>query len=87
MNEKNIKIYVVIMIVVSLFLSFYLVTKNIHLSIILFSGSIFSLFLLKNPKLLLCKSIKEIDDLIPVLQGKSYFYGSFIVLIFNFIFL
>lgn len=58
----------------NLFLGFYLYSANFKLSIVLFSGSIFSLFLMDNPKLLLCKSIKEVDELIPHAKSKIYLF-------------
>ena len=71
---------------VSFIFSLYFISQEVYLSIILLSGSIFFLFLSKNPELLRCSNIKEIDRLIPNLQGKSYLIGAFIILIVNLVF-
>lgn len=58
----------------NLFLGFYLYSVNYNLSIVLFSGSIFSLFMMDNPKLFLCKSVKELDELISQAKSKIYLF-------------
>ena len=58
----------------NLFLGFYFYSVNLNLSIILFSGSVFSLFIMENPKLFLCKNVKELDEIIPQSKSKKYLF-------------
>ena len=76
------------MAILSLLLSGYLIIQQPFLACSLFSGCLFFWFLAKNPMLLYCKNISEIDEKIPKLNAISYFYGSvitFILSIFTFL--
>jgi hypothetical protein len=75
-----------VIMLITFLLSIYFIDKNIYLSIFLLSGSVFFMFLSKNPKILFCTNIKEIDEIIPNLKGKTYLLGSFVILVTNILF-
>lgn len=68
-------------------LSLIYIKTEPYLSAVFFSGIFFFIFLSKNPNLLNCKSLDEIDHLLPVLEGKSYCWGAYIVLGLNLLYL
>lgn len=87
MKKKSLIYLMFLFMSISFLMSLYYIANNIYLSIILFSGGIFFIFLSKNPALLMATSISEIDEIIPKLKGKTYLIGSFVILVINILFL
>lgn len=87
MKKKSIVVLMRLAAIMSFLLSLNFIVQETNLSIILLSGSVFFIFLSLNPETLLCTSVKELDELIPSLKGKTYFLGAFVILVINIIFI
>ncbi|KZN45719.1 hypothetical protein [Pseudoalteromonas luteoviolacea] len=83
MSEKSIFWLLNVVSFLNFSISLNFINSDFFLSVFLFSGGWFFLFLSKNPRVLLSKNVQEVDRLIPGVKGVGYLFISVFFLILN----